>query len=233
MRVDLLWALDALLTGSVLFLSGFALRHHVTLSRMQHEAQTAQRELENRLGTIQQQTGFDALTGLRNPQMFQAKLSTLLRGKEPLALIYMDLDGLKSVNDSRGHAAGDEMIRLAVRAIRSAVRRRADLDNLFRRGSAADEFFLIVERARITIGIQLAEQLLSALRAVGLSASFGVTEWDGQSIVSASELELAAELQMQRAKRDGRGCVRWNTARRASWCSPGKRRRRVPRSSAA
>ena len=226
MRVDLLWALDALMTGSVLFLSGFTLRHHVTLSRMRQEVQTAQRELENRLGTIQQQTGFDALTGLHNPQMFQAKLSTLLRGKEPLALIYMDQDGLKSVNDSRGHAAGDEMIRLA-------VRRWAALDNLFRRGSAADEFFLIVERARITVGIQLAEQLLSTLRAVGLSASFGVIEWDGQSIVSASALELAAEQQMQRKKHDGRGCVRWNASRWAAWCSPGKRRRRVPRGSAA
>ena len=203
MRVDLLWALDALLTGSVLFLSVFTLRHHVTLSRMQHEAQTAQRELENRLGTIQQQTGFDALTGLHNPQMFQAKLSTLLRANELLC------------------------------AIRLAVRRRAALDNLFRQGSAADEFFLIVERARITVGIQLAEQLLSTLRAVGLSASFGVIEWDGQSIVSASALELAAEQQMQRKKHDGRGCVRWNASRWAAWCSPGKRRRRVPRGSAA
>ena len=125
MRVDLLWALDALLTGSVLFLSGFALRHHVTLSRMRQEAQTAQRELE-----------------------------------------------------------------------------------LFRRGTAADEFFLIVERCRIEIAVQRAEQILVSLRTLGLTASIGVAEWDGLATQTCEQMECDAEQAMHCAKLDGRNCVR-------------------------
>ncbi len=206
MVVEYLAAFDVLIAGSLVTLSGLTLRNHLALSRMK----TERIELENRLGTIQQQTCFDALTGLRTQRMFEARVSTLLRGSEPFALIYIDLDGLKALNDSRGHAAGDRLIRLGVKAVRSAVRRRSDLDNLYRRGNAADEFLWIVEKARCGIAIQLAEQVLMTLRSVGLSASIGVAEWDGQTIQTCEQVELAAEQQMQRAKRDGRGCVRWN-----------------------
>lgn len=206
MLVEYLTAFDVLISGALVVLSGLTLRNHLALSRMK----TERIELENRLGTIQQQTCFDALTGLRTQRMFEARVSTLLRGSEPFALIYIDLDGLKAVNDVRGHSAGDELIRLAVRAIRTAVRRRTDLENLFRRGTAADEFFWVVERSSITLAVQLAEQVLMTLRSVGLSASIGVAEWDGQTIQTCEQVELAAEQQMQRAKRDGRGCVRWN-----------------------
>jgi diguanylate cyclase (GGDEF)-like protein len=205
--VEYLAAFDVLISGALVVLSGLTLRNHLALSRMK----TERIELENRLGTIQQQTCFDALTGLRTQRMFEARVSTLLRGREPFALIYIGLDGLKAVNDVRGHSAGDELIRLAVRAIRAAVRRRTDLEDLFRRGTAADEFFWVVERASTTLAVQLAEQVLMMLRSVSLSASIGVAEWDGQTIQTCEQIELAAEQQMQRAKRDGRGCVRSGT----------------------
>ena len=203
--VEYLAAFDVLISGALVALSGLTLRNHLALSRMK----TERIELENRLGTSQQQTCFDALTGLRTQRMFEARVSMLLRGGEPFALIYIDLDGLKAANDARGHSAGDELIRLAVRAIRAAVRRRTDLENLFRRGTAADEFFWVVERASTTLAVQLAEQVLMMLRSVGLSASIGVAEWDGQTIQTCEQIEFAAEQQMQRAKLDGRGCVRW------------------------
>jgi diguanylate cyclase (GGDEF)-like protein len=132
----------------------------------------------NRLGTIQQQTCFDALTGLRNQQMFEIRVSSLLRGTAPFVLIYIDLDGLKAVNDRRGHPAGDHLIRLAVKAMRSAVNRLHDLDTLFRRSTAADEFLWILEGSRIDIGIERAQQILTQLQLVGVSASIGVMEWD-------------------------------------------------------
>ena len=164
----------------------------------------------NKLGTVEQQSCFDALTGLRNQRMFEARVWTLLRGTEPFALIYIDLDGLKAVNDGQGHPAGDQLIRRAVKAIRSAVRRRADLDGLFRRGDAADEFLWVIERSRISIAVQLAEQVLTALRSVSITASIGVVDWDGRSIQTCEQIELAAEQQMQRAKHGGRNCVRWS-----------------------
>ena len=75
------------------------------------------------------QTCFDALTGLQSNHV-RAKVSTLLRGTAPFALIYIDLDGLKAANDVLGHIAGDRLIVSAVKAIRSALRRRSDRDNV-------------------------------------------------------------------------------------------------------
>ena len=206
MLVEILPVVDGCLIGAVSLLSGIVWQQRRQLSLLQ----TDQLLLANKLGTIEQQTCFDALTGLRNQRMFEARVWTLLRGTEPFALIYIDLDGLKAVNDRLGHPVGDQWIRRAVKAIRSAVRRRADLDGLFRRGDAADEFWWIVERSRIHIAVQLAEQVLTALRSVSISASIGVVDWDGRSIHTCEQIELAAEQQMQRAKRDGRNCVRWS-----------------------
>ena len=208
MVVELLPVADGCLIGAVSLLSGIVWQQLRTMDALRAGWHDDRLNLENRLGTIQQQTCFDTLTGLRNRTMFEAKVSQLLRGVEPFALLYIDLDGLKAVNDSLGHRAGDRLIRMGVKAIRSAVRRRSDLDNLYRRGDAADEFFWIVEKARIDIAVQLPEQVMTALRSVSLSASIGVTEWDGQSIQTCEQIELAAEQQMQRAKRDGRNCVR-------------------------
>ena len=205
MLLEILPVVDGCLIGAVSLLGGIVWQQRRQLSLLQ----TDQLLLANKLGTVEQQTCFDALTGLRSQRMCEAKVSQLLRGTEPFALIYIDLDGLKSVNDSLGHGAGDRLIRLGVKAVRSAIRRRSDLDNLFRRGDAADEFLWVVEKARIDIAAQLAEQVLTALRAVSLSASIGVVEWDGHAVMSCETLELAAEQQMQRAKRDGRNCVRW------------------------
>ena len=206
MLVEILPVVDGCLIGAVSLLSGIVWQQRRQLSLLQ----TDHLLLANKLGTIEQQTCFDALTGLRNQRMFEAKVSTLLRGTEPFALIYVDLDGLKAVNDGQGHPAGDQLIRRAVKAIRSAVRRRADLDGLFRRGDAADEFWWIVERSRIHIAVQLAEQVLTALRSVSITASIGVVEWDGRSLQTCEQIELAAEQQLQRAKHDGRNCVRWS-----------------------
>ena len=206
MLVEILPVVDGCLIGAVSLLSGIVWQQRRQLSLLQ----TDQLLLANKLGTIEQQTCFDALTGLRNQRMFEAKVSQLLRGTAPFALIYIDIDGLKAVNDGQGHPAGDQWIRRAVKAIRSAVRRRADLDGLFRRGDAADEFWWVVERSRISIAVQLAEQVLTALRSVSITASIGVVDWDGRSIQTCEQIELAAEQQMQRAKRDGRNCVRWS-----------------------
>ena len=206
MLVEILPVVDGCLIGAVSLLGGIVWQQRQQLSLLQSD----QLLLANKLGTIEQQTCFDALTGLRNQRMFEAKVSTLLRGTDPFALIYIDLDGLKAVNDGQGHPAGDQLIRRAVKAIRSAVRRRVDLDGLFRRGDAADEFWWVVERSRIDIAVQLAEQVLTALRSVSITASIGVVEWDGQSIQTCEQIELAAEQQMKRAKRDGWNCVRWS-----------------------
>ncbi len=203
MKVDALLVENVLLIGVLLYLSGFVWHQQRAIEALQADRLV----IGNRLGTIQQQTCFDALTGLRNQQMFEIRVSSLLRGTVPFVLIYIDLDGLKAVNDRFGHPAGDQLIRSAVKAMRSAVGRKHDLDSLFRRSNAADEFFWLLEGSRIKIGIERAEQILTQLQLVGMSASIGVMEWDAQKVASCVEIELAAEQQMQRAKREGRNRV--------------------------
>ncbi len=210
MFVKILPLVDGCLAGALLFLCGIVWEQWRAMEALRKGWLADRLSFANKLGTLEQQTCFDALTGLRNQRMFEAKVSTLLRGTEPFTLIYIDLDGLKAVNDGQGHPAGDQLIRRAVKAIRSAVRRRADLDGLFRRGDAADEFWWVVERSRIHIAVQLAEQVLTALRSVSITASIGVVEWDGRSLQTCEQIELAAEQQLQRAKHDGRNCVRWS-----------------------
>jgi diguanylate cyclase (GGDEF)-like protein len=203
MKVDVLVVEGFVLIGAILYLSGFVWHQQRAIEALQADRLA----IENRLGTIQQQTCFDPLTGLRNQQMFEIRVSSLLRGSVPFVLIYIDLDGLKAVNDRLGHVAGDHLIRSAVKAMRSAVNRHYDLDTVFRRSKAADEFLWILEGARIETGVKRAEQILTALQCVGVSASIGVMEWDAQKVASCVEIELAAEQQMQRAKREGRNRV--------------------------
>jgi diguanylate cyclase (GGDEF)-like protein len=200
MKVDALVVEGAILIGAVLYLSRIVWHQRRAIEALQADRLA----IENRLGTIQQQTCFDALTGLRNQQMFEIRVSSLLRGTAPFVLIYIDLDGLKAINDRLGHPSGDALIRSAVKAIRSAVNRLHDLDTLFRRGRAADEFLWILEGSRIDIGTQRAQEILTQLQLVGVSASIGVMEWDASPVATCvAAIELAAEQQMQRAKRAG------------------------------
>jgi GGDEF domain-containing protein len=148
MKVDALVVEGFILIGAVLYLSRIVWHQRRAIEALQADRLA----IENRLGTIQQQTCFDALTGLRNQQMFEIRVSSLLRGTVPFVLIYIDLDGLKAINDRLGHPSGRSLIRSAVKAIRSAVNRLHDLDTLFRRSRAADEFLWILEGSRIDIG---------------------------------------------------------------------------------
>ena len=204
MKVDALVVEGFVLIGAILYLSGFVWHQQRAIEALQADRLV----IGNRLGTIQQQTCFDALTGLRNQQMFEIRVSSLLRGTAPFVLIYIDLDGLKAINDRLGHPSGDALIRSAAKAMRSAVNRLHDLDSLFRRSTAADEFLWILEGSRIDIGIQRAQEILTALQFVNISASIGVMEWDASPVAtSVAAIELAAEQQMQRAKREGRNRV--------------------------
>lgn len=97
----------------------------------------------------------------------------------------------------------------AAKAIRASLQRRTDRKHVYRRGTAADEFLVMLEHADLTTGILLAEQILMALRMLPTptTASIGVTAWDGHSYMTTDDLERAAELEMERAKANGRNRV--------------------------
>ena len=201
---------DGILLGALLCLSWIAWQQKQELDDIRIEQRTQEVESGNKLALLEQLTCYDSLTGLRNQRMFEEELAIMLRNRTPLALIYIDLDGLKQINTQRGHQVADKVIRSAAKAIRASLQRRTDRKHIYRRSTAADEFLVILEHADLATGILLAEQILMALRMLPTptTASIGVTEWNGHSHMTTDDLERAAELEMERAKADGRNCVR-------------------------
>lgn len=84
-----------------------------------HDA-TERRQTEEKLRYL---SGHDTLTGLYNRHMFEEEQSRLARGRQfPVSILVFDLDGLKEINDLRGHAAGDQMLRRAATVFVQAFR---------------------------------------------------------------------------------------------------------------
>ena len=235
---DPLAIMDVVLVLATATLGGIARSQSVKLDELRARQRAHEIESGNKLVTIEQATGYDALTGLRGQRWFDSELAMALRGKVPIALIYIDLDCIKQLHAARGHQVADGVIRSAAMAIRAALRRQSDLNQVFRRGDAADEFLVVLEGASLDTGVLLAEQMLTTLRSLSLpvAASIGVADWDGLEPMTAAELERAAEVQMYRAKADGRNRVRARVRYPAGFWGLDLRamdRERVPRMDAA
>ncbi|MFI7689151.1 putative bifunctional diguanylate cyclase/phosphodiesterase [Nonomuraea sp. NPDC049655] len=153
-------------------------------------------------------TFHDGVTGLPNRAYFEERTREVLAGRTSgnVAVIFLDLDGFTSVNDSVGHASGDYLLGQAARRLRGAV--RAD-DTLARWGG--DEFAVLVETGGdAQMAVDMAERLVRAVsqepfrvadRDVALTASVGVafTE-DG---LPAGDLMRNADVAMARSKELG------------------------------
>ncbi len=156
----------------------------------------------------------DALTGLTNRRAF-VELSERVaercrRRAEPLAVVVFDLDHFKRVNDSFGHAFGDDVLRLFARTVRETLRPG---DIVSRVGG--EEFFAVLPGANLKEGCATAERVCRAFEAagvtvddrkVGATVSAGVTAADTADVPLAVLLEKA-DAALYRAKMRGRNCV--------------------------
>jgi diguanylate cyclase (GGDEF)-like protein len=117
----------------------------------------------------------DPLTGLRNHRAFHDDLARELRrasrGPTPLSLVMLDLDNLKTLNDSQGHQAGDERLQALASALRTAHRAG---DTAFRIGG--DEFAVVLPRGDAEAAAAVARRLRDAIDALDprVSASVGI-----------------------------------------------------------
>ncbi|AQV95225.1 PAS domain S-box protein [Cupriavidus necator] len=156
----------------------------------------------------------DALTGLVNRAEFERRLGTAItRGRAQGAthtLMYLDLDQFKVVNDTCGHAAGDELIRQMAEVMRSQLRRG---DTLARLGG--DEFGVLLEHCVTADGERVAEGLRHAIasfrfahrqRTFAVGASIGLVTLDRQT-GSVAEALSAADAACYVAKEGGRNRV--------------------------
>jgi diguanylate cyclase (GGDEF)-like protein len=189
---------------------------NVTLVRMcesfESERQSADEELEQRQRELAFLATHDALTGLPNRTLILDRVEQLMmrarREKTPLAALFIDLDNFKAINDSLGHAAGDELLQAVASRLTAIVR---ESDAVGRLGG--DEFVVIASELSFAVGPELiAERLLEALDQpfklagrdpgwVRVTASIGIAVGDREC---ADELLRDADVAMYQAKWDGR-----------------------------
>jgi len=121
--------------------------------------------LERMLGTLREKASRDPLTGLYNRRMLDETLSKVvarcLEKSAPLTVLMIDVDYFKLLNDSLGHAAGDELLRSIGQIVRSTAR---ETDCSFRCGG--DEFVVVMEDADAAAGRALSERLVSLVDAL-------------------------------------------------------------------
>ena len=160
---------------------------------------------------IWQQANFDALTGLSNRSMFRNQLEMEIRKARranlPLALILLDLDHFKDVNDTLGHDMGDILLQETAKRLRACVRQS---DVVARLGG--DEFTIIlgelnesasVDRAVESILQKLSSPFYLKEEQVHISASIGVTYYP-KDATEIDELLKNADQAMYASKKDGR-----------------------------
>jgi diguanylate cyclase (GGDEF)-like protein len=160
------------------------------------------------------QATHDELTGLVNRREFERRLAEAIRlgsdGAEQSALLYLDLDQFKIVNDTCGHPAGDELIRRVAETVRGAVR---GTDTLGRLGG--DEFGLLLSACTPAAALSIAEAIRSNLaelkffwegRIFVVGASIGVVMLD-RTFGSVAEVLSAADSACYLAKDAGRNRV--------------------------
>gem|GEM_PF-6181545 len=163
----------------------------------------------------------DALTGLYNyrafQDLFQREFERYLRHGRNLALVLLDLDNFKPINDTFGHRVGDQVLRKVAEVIRNNLRKT---DYAFRYGG--DEFAILMAETDAERASVLADRIRAALArevrsvhpaAFTLSASAGIADCTVLTSREREELLVRADGALYRAKNEGRNLTR--TAQRA------------------
>ncbi|MEW6645154.1 MAG: EAL domain-containing protein [Pseudomonadota bacterium] len=170
---------------------------------------TERKRAEQRLSFVAQH---DGLTGLPNRNLLRQKLDEILartrRSGEKAALLFLDLDNFKTINDTLGHDIGDELLRSVTKRLRSSLREE---DAVARLGS--DEFAILQSQiGRPEDIVPLAKRLLDVVsqpylfngHSVVIGASIGIALAPGDGDESEKLLK-SADMALSRAKREARG----------------------------
>ncbi|MBF0255244.1 MAG: GGDEF domain-containing protein [Gammaproteobacteria bacterium] len=168
------------------------------------------------LQELESQARTDSLTGLYNFRHFAETLDNEMertrRSYQPTALILVDLDHFKQVNDTRGHEVGNIALRQTAAQIQSHLRK---LDQGCRYGG--EEFALILPNTRLDKAVEVAERLrqlreqqpveLPDGSSFSLTASYGVAVFSGGEFLNRQEFVAQADRYLYRAKEAGRNQV--------------------------
>jgi len=169
---------------------------------------------ERRAEVAQQQAAVDQLTGLSTYRVLRDRLAFEVerskRSAEAFAVLFLDLDRFKLVNDQYGHEAGNEVLRAVAGEIRQAVR-ASDIAARY----GGDEFVVILTRTDLEGGSRVAEALRAGIEGVGrrlgyppglVTVSVGLAEFDPREPLEG-DLLVSADRALYRAKTAGRNVV--------------------------
>ncbi|MCU0734994.1 MAG: EAL domain-containing protein [Methylotetracoccus sp.] len=175
---------------------------------------TEQKAAEDKLDYL---ANYDTLTGLPNRHRFQHRLQQAIAHAQQqgsrLALLFLDLDRFKGINDALGHAAGDDVLKLAATRLRQTIR---DSDTVARLGG--DEFTIILQNIGdrsdvVTIAQRIVATVSETFTLAGetdlsTSCSVGITLYPDDGLDLATLLKNA-DAAMYRSKAEGRGHYRF------------------------
>jgi diguanylate cyclase (GGDEF)-like protein len=174
-----------------------------------------QQELIAELDSTRREARIDPLTQVWNrralDELLERELARGRRSADPVGIIMLDLDHFKKVNDFYGHEAGDEVLREAVRRMRSRIRAE---DALCRYGG--EEFLVILSHCSLTGARSTAENIRHRIAAepfevdgqsIAVTASLGLSECLPDSGLTPDELIHMADSAMYHAKEKGRNRV--------------------------
>ena len=169
---------------------------------------------ERRAEEAQRSAAADALTGLSTYRVLRDRLAFEIerskRSNEGFALLFLDLDLFKQVNDQYGHEAGNEVLKAVAEQIRNAVR-VSDIAARY----GGDEFVVILTRTDLQGGARVAEALRAGIEGIGrrlgypaglVTVSIGLAEFDPH-LPETADLLVAADRALYRAKAAGRNVV--------------------------
>ena len=177
----------------------------ITVSRALEHAFLLQ-ENKRLFAEVQRLAVTDSLTGLYNRHKLDEVMATEFerarRYKRPLSIIMLDMDGLKAINDTYGHPAGDVALKIVADAIRKTIR-RVDLPARF----GGDEFIIVLPEVGLDIAVRIAERISENIKPSEdqkdmFSLSGGVAQLREEHS-SAEDFIRAVDEALYRAKRAG------------------------------
>jgi diguanylate cyclase (GGDEF)-like protein len=189
------------------FLLGLGLLTSLVVGgRMVGYRRRVERAREKELARLAQAALTDSLTGLGNHRSFhedmRREIARRVRSGSCFSLVMLDMDGLKQINDTLGHLAGDEHIRATADCLRATMRAT---DSAYRTGG--DEFMVLLPNERawgaLVFGRRLQREALD--RPTGPAVTCGIVE--PRALESADTLLRRADLALYDAKRSGRRIV--------------------------
>jgi two-component system cell cycle response regulator len=176
----------------------------------------AERALTDKLRSAEEHAAHDALTGLANRRAFDKRLvettAHAARHHEPLALLLIDIDAFKAINDTLGHPVGDDALRHLARRLRAIARAG---DQAFRYGG--EEFVLLLQKCDRAGAVRIFARLRDDLRqnvleveegrAVPFTVSGGVASLEEDNGFRMDDVVRRADGALYAAKRGGRDRV--------------------------